>query len=150
MSFTIRHCHIFSTHILLQMWNVQPSLWIKYTHRWLRGANNCSRNMGTVFIFLSHASLPDPPLGAAYLCTHVYMCEGQCEALWVCRLSKEIIWEQEPCDSSAACQSLWTFPLGCIQNKINIQNLAAKVNEIWAQQVANMLKYIINVSLTSD
>lgn len=61
----------------------------------------------------------------------VDVCGGQCVYLCAC-LRSEMMCEQEPCDSFAGCQSLEAFPLGCVQNKINIQYLAALVTETWA------------------
>lgn len=61
----------------------------------------------------------------------VDVCGGQCVYLCAC-LRSEMMCEQEPCDRFAGCQSLEAFPLGCVQNKINIQYLAALVTETWA------------------
>lgn len=78
--------------------------------------------MEKLLLPLPHAALPNSPLGSAYLCTHVYMCEGQCVSLCVYSLGREIIWKQEPSDSFfTGCLSLGAFPLECSWNGINIQ-----------------------------
>ena len=77
---------------------------------------------------------PLPPLCDARLCTRVYACwrtmrAPGCPCVCLLVLRTEVMWEQQPCDSSAGCQSLEAFPLGCLQNRINMQYLAALVTE---------------------
>lgn len=75
----------------------------------------------------------------------VDVCGGQCVYLCAC-LRSEMMCEQEPCDSFAGCQSLEAFPLGCVQNKINIQYLAALVTETWAPHTHLHAEKILTLS----
>lgn len=99
---------------------------IQHKHSWLhghhRGSRECTWNEALFFPLVS-PRVPRFPW--------VDVCGGQCVYLCAC-LRSEMMCEQEPCDRFAGCQSLEAFPLGCVQNKINIQYLAALVTETWA------------------
>lgn len=99
---------------------------VQHKHSWLhghhRGSRECTWNEALFFSLVS-PRVPRFPW--------VDVCGGQCVYLCAC-LRSEMMCEQEPCDRFAGCQSLEAFPLGCVQNKINIQYLAALVTETWA------------------
>lgn len=82
-----------------------------------------------LFPMPSFLCIPPPCRVCVLMCWRT-VCIPVC--LCVCLLVWEMMWEQEPCDSFAGCQSLEAFTLGCSENRINMQYLAALVTETWA------------------
>lgn len=65
---------------------------------------------------------------SVYTCQRTMRAPG-CPRACLLVLRTEVMWAQQPWDSFAGCQSLGAFPLGCLQNRINMQYLAALVTE---------------------
>lgn len=102
------------------------------TEKW--GKLSLSPSLSPLNSLFSSCLPPLPPLCDAWLCTRVYACwrttrAPGCPCVCLLVLRTEVMWEQQPWDSSAGCQSLEAFPLGCLQNRINMQYFAALVTE---------------------